>query len=308
MSELRERVYNFMKVQGPVVPTQVAKYIENESYVASAVLSELLNSKKIQMTHKSVGSSRLYFIKGQEDKIGDLVYSHLKSKEKEAYDLLKEHSVLKDTELEPWCRVALRNLPDFAMGILVETSSGQEGFWKFYLVEDSTAKDLITENWVGESEVETVEEVEEEPEIVEGPEYELVEEEFEEEAVVEPVKKKDLSAYVEVPKPKLEGNFYKKVVRYFENNGVEIIDQTLIKKNKEFAFIVSVPSNIGDFTLFAYAKDKKSITENDLALAFVESQRKNMACMLLSTGGVSKKTEELLNGKYAGSVIFKKLK
>ena len=37
-----------------------------------------------------------------------------------------------------------------------------------------------------------------------------------------------------------------------------------------------IPSNIGKLVLFVYAKEKSSITENDIALAYVEAQRKRM--------------------------------
>ena len=300
MVELRERVYNFMSIQGPVVPIQVAKYIENESYVASAVLSELLGSKRIRISNKSVGSSRLYYLPGQETKVGDLLYPHLNSREKDAYNLLKENSVLKDTELEPWCRVALRDLKDFAFGLLVETPQGKEGFWKFSLVSDSVASDLIKSSYFSHVEVENemdkpIEEVE------------LQVEEVVEEVIVEPIEKKDLSAYVEVVKPKLEGVFYKKIRNYFDSNSIEIVDETLIKKNKEFGFIVLIPSNIGKLVLFVYAKEKSSITENDIALAYVEAQRKRMICLFLSTGSITKKTVTILENKYSGSLVFKKV-
>lgn len=314
MSELRERVYNFMKVTGPVVPMQVAKYIESDSFLASAVLSELLNAKRAKISNATLGSSKVYYIPGQEEKVGELLYPHLKPREKDAFDLLKEQSVLKDRELEPWCRVALRDLKDFAVPFIVETKESKEIFWKYYLVEDTVASDLIQKGWmnVEEKELQTdtpsIEPVAVKEEAKEEviPEFEAVDANTEE--IVQLPKKKVLTDYSEPKKVKLEGGFYNRVCEYFSKNNINIINESLIKKNKEFAFTVSVPSNIGNITMFVYAKDKNSISENDIALGCVEAQRKNMICLLLSNGSVGKKIQELLSTKYYGAVIFKKLK
>ncbi|MFC1682475.1 hypothetical protein ACFL0X_02575, partial [Nanoarchaeota archaeon] len=61
-----------------------------------------------------VGSSPVYFLEGQERGLEGFS-NHLKSKEKEAFDLLKEKKFLGDSEIEPAIRVALRAIKDFAV-------------------------------------------------------------------------------------------------------------------------------------------------------------------------------------------------
>ena len=80
----------------------------------SAFLSELLAEKRIKISNMKVGSSPLHFISGQETRLENFS-QHLKSREKDAYELLREKKFLKDSEQEPAIRVALRAIKDFAI-------------------------------------------------------------------------------------------------------------------------------------------------------------------------------------------------
>jgi len=62
---------------------------------ASAILSELLSSKSIKISHMRVGASPLYFLPGQEEKLEEKV-ENLKSVERETQEKLKLKKVIKD--------------------------------------------------------------------------------------------------------------------------------------------------------------------------------------------------------------------
>ena len=83
-----------------------------------------------------VGSSPLYFIQGQEPMLEKFA-EHLKSKEREAFTLLKEKSFLKDLEQLPAIRVALREIKDFA----IPFRNGEEIVWRFLTAQEADFKD-----------------------------------------------------------------------------------------------------------------------------------------------------------------------
>ena len=102
---------------------------------ASAFLSELIAEKKIKTSSLRVGSSPLYLIPGQESLLENFS-SNLKSKEKEAFDILKEKGFLNDNEQEPAIRVALRSIKDFA----IPFEKNNEIIWKYYKLDEPNLK------------------------------------------------------------------------------------------------------------------------------------------------------------------------
>ena len=114
----QETIINFIRSKGPVLPAKVAKMLSTDLLLASAQLAELVDSKKLKISNTKVGSSPVYYIEGQEARLQGL-YDELNEKDKRAYGLLKEKKVLKDDELDPLMRVAVRSIKDFAIPLQV---------------------------------------------------------------------------------------------------------------------------------------------------------------------------------------------
>ena len=85
-----------------------------------------------------VGNSPVYFIPGQE-RLLENFSQYLKSKEKEAFLLLKEKRFLKDNQQEPAIRVALREIKDFA--IPFKKPETDELFWRYFTIPESEFKE-----------------------------------------------------------------------------------------------------------------------------------------------------------------------
>ena len=79
-----------------------------------------------------IGSSPIYFIQGQEQKLENFS-EHLKSKEKEAFNLLKQKKFLKDSIQEPAIKVALREIKDFTIPFKKEN----EIYWKYFTASEN---------------------------------------------------------------------------------------------------------------------------------------------------------------------------
>src|SRR3989344_7721634 len=139
--ELKSKIVNYIFHYGPVLPIQISKYINSTTLFAGAVLSELIANKKIFVSHAKVGGSPVYYVHGQEYKL-TMLYKYLNEREREIYDLLNKNRVLKDSLLEPWQRVAIREIKDFA--VMLKTKD-EEIFWKWYQLPDKEVEPLILE-------------------------------------------------------------------------------------------------------------------------------------------------------------------
>ncbi len=130
-AQIKERIISLIQNNGPSLPVQIANNTGLSILFASAFLSELFGDKTIKMSHLRVGSSPLYFLHGQEPQL-EKFSQYLKSKEKEAFLILQEKKILKDSEQHPAIRVALREIKDFAFSF----EKNGEIYWRYFLVEE----------------------------------------------------------------------------------------------------------------------------------------------------------------------------
>lgn len=114
---------------------------------------------------------------------------------------------------------------------------------------------------------------------------------------------------VKEEKPKQEkfeagGEDYDPLGRFFVDNKIDIMDQKILKKNKEINYIAGVNTEVGKGIFFLKYKNKGKINEADLSLAMHEAGR--LPLIFLSTGELTSKARELLGTEFKG-VIFKKI-
>ena len=68
-NENHEKIVEVINEKGPSLPIQIARKLSMNSLFISAFLSELVNSKRIKVSHLKVGGSPLYFLDGQEEQL-----------------------------------------------------------------------------------------------------------------------------------------------------------------------------------------------------------------------------------------------
>jgi hypothetical protein len=138
-------VLEIVKSKGPMLPIQIVKELggtaTTNTFFVGAMLSELTVSKKVKISSVKVGGSPLYYAPGQEPKLQD--YSkYLHQKEQMVFDNLKQNKILRDKNLNPVERVAIRNMKDFTRALEVILKE-KEIFWKWYLLPNSEAEVII---------------------------------------------------------------------------------------------------------------------------------------------------------------------
>lgn len=342
MADQREEVIKFVTLNGPILPVQLAKYLNTNILFASAMLSELVENKKLKISHASIGGSPLYYTAGQEAKLDNRLAASIGGREKQAYELIRDNKILREKDLEPWQRVAIKSLKDFAAPISVIEKENNEVFWKYHLVNDEEARQIITEtinslypeepqkqeasvansqqtvqaietiqeqpkiNIIAESKDEKVNQQELVKEVVKSLREELLKDIKPRQLKQEKITKQETKTEIkEIKKP--DGKFYERISNLLKENEAEIIKEEMIKKDKEIDFIVNIGTKLGKLRYYVKAKNKASINESDLSMAFAEGQLKKLPTILVVNGKINKKAIKLANTKLQGQLTIKEI-
>jgi len=285
--QLKEKIVSILKIKGPSIPVRIAKEINMSPLFTSAFLSELLSEKTIKTSHMKMGGTPIYLIPGQEIQLEPFAEQYLKSKEKEAFLLLKEKKFLMDLEQEPAIRVALRVIRDFA----VPFKRDNEIYWRYLTIsEDEFEKEPIKKKDEKIKEEEKKEKITT-PKIRVGKTQEdlgghLYKETskqkppdiFEKESKLKKKSKKKTTS-------KKDGRFFNKVKEFLSQKGIEILDIQDFNK-KEITLIVK--ENEKEKLLIAY--NKKKVDENDIIKASQKASKLNLFYIIISKGELPKKT------------------
>lgn len=285
------KIISFLSKTGPIVSNSIGNALHLQSFVVNALLSELLNAKSIKASFLRVGSSPLYYLQEHEDQL-EKFSNYLNHKEKEAYNLLKKEAVLKDSELEPAIRVALRFIQDFAVPFKIVRGTEEISFWKYKFSNEVDDKLKIL---MGEKKAKVKEKLEEtKPSIIA---QEQVNKEETEEPVVEKLKPKRKA------REKKSSNDL--LSKWAEKNDISI-KEILFSKGNEIKAKVMVKSNLGEIDFLLVLKDKKTISESDLSLAYQEGINLKMPAIFLTSGSLNKASQTYLDS-LGKNLILRKL-
>ncbi len=100
-----------------------------------------------------------------------------------------------------------------------------------------------------------------------------------------------------------ETPFYKQILSYFDSKGIKMLSEEQLSKDKEYEFLIQISSVVGEMTLLCRAKNKKRLTESDVAPALLRAKNKNLFCLFLTPGEFTKKSKELISKEYTGLMI-----
>ena len=302
MPDLREKALSYIKQHGPVIPVQLSKEIHTDVLMAGSILSELVANKAVKITYVKRGGSPFYYVAGQEYKLQNLK-EHLHEKEQEAYSLLSKEKVVKDKNVGPVLRVALRALKDYAIPITVTSRNEEELFWRWYLSSEQEVKkrvEILLTDAVQEEKKEEIQAVSSHQEELQGKVIPLVQKEI--------IKEKPLPVREEKKSVKSAEKPFDNLVRaYFTKHDFSIVIEESVKKNKEYSYIARIPSQIGKLDFYVKVKNKKMITPIDLSLAYSEGQLKKLPVLFISNGVLTKKAQENLAKQFKGQVFFRTL-
>ena len=265
-SEIKNKIISIIRIRGPCLPVHIAKEIGMSILFTSAFLSELISEKRIKISKMKVGSSPLHFLSGQEPRLENFS-QYLKSREKDAYELVREKKFLRDSEQEPAIRVALRAIKDFA----IPFKKNNEIIWRYFTVSE---KDF-------------------EPEPIElkpsKPEVEIFDKGEKKSVEIKKTKKIKKAPKKRAPSQKKNEKFFNRVKEFLSNKSIEMIDILGFSKND---LILKVGMNNQERLLIAY--NKKRINEQDIIKASKKASELGLRYIILSLGEPLKKLNNLI--------------
>ena len=274
--QVKERIVSFIKIKGPSLPVHIGKEINASILFTSAFLSELISEKRLKISNLNVGNSHLYFIPGNEPLLEGFS-QHLRSKEKDAFELLKQKRILRDSEQHPAIRVALREIKDFA----IPFKKDDQFYWKYLMVSDQELINKMREMPI-------------KPQMVK-------EKTFEKPIISEQIivsKKEEIKDKKKIIKkeifnkktPQKKGDkFFNKVKEFLSKSSIEILDVEDASKDN---LILKIKINNKERLLVAY--NKKKIDESDIIKAYKKSLELALEYIILSLGEPSKKMNEFI--------------
>ncbi|MEK6847677.1 MAG: hypothetical protein AABX50_00955 [Nanoarchaeota archaeon] len=281
--QIKDRIFSFIKLRGPSLPIHVSKDLGITTLFSSAFLSELVSDKRIKISNMRVGSSPIYFLDGQESAL-EKFSQYLKSREKDAFQLLKEKGFLKDSDQQPAIRVALREIKDFALPL----RNKEEIFWRYFLVPESEFKPEEVKLIKA-----VIKPIEEKPVIIEAKKEEI------KELSTEKPKRKERKTI----KKKASGKgdkFLSNIKEFLSQNSIELVDIESFGKKE---IVLKVRDNEGEKILVAY--DKNKISENDIINASKRASGFGLPYIVLGLGEPLKKLENLIEALKSLSSIKK---
>jgi hypothetical protein len=294
--EIKEKILRTLRIKGPSIPVHIAREVGQSILFASAFLSELFAEKKIKQSNLRVGSSPVYFLQGQEPML-EKFSSHLKSREKDAFALLKEKKFLIDDEQEPAIRVALRAIKDFAVIFQKEDKL----IWRYFTIpEDEFKKSekIITTSVITQKENTLLPKLQQSDLAESAPRQPITSagepklKEFSLNIFDKPRQKKEKPIKkIAKKKPSQNKNdkFFNRVKESLFQKNIEIIDIQSFSKDE---LVLKIRENNNEKLLLAY--NKKRITETDLAKAHKKAQSLNLKYVIFNLGETPKKIDSLI--------------
>lgn len=280
-SIIKEKIINFLRQKGPSLPVHIASEAEQSILFTSAFLSELLSEQRIKMSYMRVGSSPIYFLSGQEPQLQKYAETHLKSKEKEAYLLLKDKKILQDSVQHPAIRVALREIKDFAIPFRYSSDKNQELYWRFFT---ATSEEVNKKNPQEETkEIQEQKNPEKNTEIKKQSEDKKTNSEIKKKKVA---KKKTVKRKTSSSK---NDKFFNKIKEHLNQKQIEIEDIIDFSKKD---LTLKIKDRNEEKILVAY--NKKKLNDADLINAYKKAKDYNLKYIILSLGEPYKKTQDLI--------------
>ena len=313
-----EQVYEFIRENGPILPSAIADHFKISTLFASAYLSELSSKGLVEVSSIKVGGSPLYYVPEQRERLTEYK-ENLHEKEQRSFDMLKERGIIDDHELELVDRVAMRKMKDYAIPLNVSLGSETRLFWKFYTLTDEEASQNIRMLLQPPPAREPAQETPAEPTktpvaeskevVMEEPEQTRIQETPREQRVEEPSSQQPIEKYTIRTEKSTHDGLAKdplgaKLTAYFAKKEISVLYAEIARKGKEVYGVVEVPSVIGELEYFFYAKEKSSITEKDVKEAYAESALLGYPLLYIAKGKIAKSATKLLDSKLKGCRII----
>lgn len=282
----QRRIIQFLSASGPSHPIQIGKVIEKDSFMTSAILSDMLGKSGVKKTRKNVGNSPIYYLDGQEEKALAIVENSLNLIEKKVLKSFIERKIVANDDLSVQERFVLKELQDFVVQLHVKSGNREMTVWKVVGVGNDLVEEFFNKR-IGV--------VEKREPAAKAPA---------EEKPAEPQRPAEPTARESVFTD--AGGFESAVRRRLEEMGAEVLEKEAVRKGSEMNMVVRFQRPF-EQRCFVKARKKKSLTTSDLSMAYAEGVERKMPVLLLSHVALSKKNADYARKKFGEMLRVVKL-
>lgn len=304
MSRLDD-IFNIVKQQ-PVLPIEIAPKLNLDSFMTKAFLDQLVEAGKLKMTSEKISGVPVYFTAGQEliadSKIKKLL--GIKPTAKTFAAVVPQSPALEQKRAEFKAR-------------LEEIEKREE--------EQKKSKAGIQKPKVARPKTEIAKVKAEAPKpkieiLVKREEHKLIAPVVRE-AEIKPEEITPKVVVEQEPKPSIEAQVVSAVKKLItgaaspaieltltqlNSAGAEILSKEITKRGKEASIVAKIPSSIGPLQFLVIVQSKKTITRDDLSLAYAAGVDRKLPVLLYSPGKIAKPAKNYLE-TISGVVKFKQL-
>ncbi|MBW2990124.1 hypothetical protein KY348_00290 [Candidatus Woesearchaeota archaeon] len=325
----KEDILKVVQMRGPLIPNELKKIIKaGDTILLGAILAELKEAGKVNVTNTKVGSTPAYYTPGTEVRLQNLM-KYLNEKDRKTAELLRQKKILKDRDLSPLVRVSLRSIRDFAKPLEVTVKGQREIYWKWYMTPTKEAEQMILSEIrparkvvkvpvkkveekkpeIKQEEIKTEEKTEKEKDLLLArPKLARVAVAKEEEKDEKKESREEVQQELGIPSEDLErekDSFFKKVWGYCKKNDIQVLEYKIKRKKSDIELTLAVPSRIGSQEYYCKAKKKKKINDGDLSSAYVQGQARKLPVIFITTADMTKKAKEMLSKDFKGMIVKK---
>jgi len=330
-----DRILELVQKTGPVLPVDIASKLGLDSFLASAYMQQLVEQGRLSVGKERIGGSQIFFTPGQESsaaaKVKALIetgkktarmfardvpnnpevqkkrdefaarLNEIESKEKKS-KLVEPHAVLQPGhKVMP---ITIKHVSD-EVGPVPERAVGGLMMPKPKILEEIKPA-LKEKEKEPEPVVTEVEEVHYEKPKLEVPEPEP-EPEAEELKPKSPFREAIEKTFMKKPEKPIEPSPLVDIaLAMLVDSGSEIISKELTKKGKEANITFDLPTKLGNLRMLAVVRNKKSITEADLSMAYTEWTNKKIPVLFVTNGKLTKLAHNYLQ-VISGLLKFKQV-
>jgi hypothetical protein len=269
---------------GPVLPVEVASKLGVDSFLANAYLSQLVEAGKIRQSTERVGNSFVYFLAGQEAQASSRVSNLLQGGKKTAR--MYASSVPAGPEVEQKRQAFTQRLAEIEAKEQIRKPAPQQPLLQIAQQKPQAVSETQKQEFLNtlkpaiESQLKQQIQPQVAPAQLNLPKIPSPQEVFA--AVGQKIKS---TIFME------DGRVVEKALGFLIDAGAEIIGKELRKKGREADILAIVPTPIGPIKFFVMARDKRTVSEAELSLAFTAGQHKKLPVIYVTNGKLTKSAQ-----------------
>jgi len=322
-TNILDRILELVQKNGPSLPVDISSKLGLDSFLASAYMQQLVEQGRLGVGKKFVGGSKIFFIPGQESTAEAKAKALIEASQKTARTFASEvpenpevqkkrnefsvrlgeiESREKKSKLiephavpEPGHKVIPITIKHVSqeVGAIPNKAVGGQLMPKVNIPEPEVKKE--SPKPLQNIDVAEVR--------YEAPKLEIPEPVIEDKAESEDsaslaaqgkskIREVIESKFLKKPSPPLEPSpLVDSAMAMLVDAGCEIVGKELTKKGKEANIIFDLPTKIGNIKMLAVIRNKKSISEADLSMAYTEGVNRKMPVVFITNGRMTKNAQ-----------------